>query len=164
MFVYLMAMAKQPAQKNQDQPETVKSADLNKESELESLTTVTNLVKNYISAIGRTKIELSKQKEMLEDALSNNPQYKEACDDAKEAGKIKSDVKRQILEDDELQNISVKVRDLSQTLKETKSALSEYLIEYARLSGSKQIEGDDGKILEIVYSAHLVKAESNFPK
>ena len=102
-------------------------------------------------------------KEMLEDALLGNPQYKEACNDAKEAGKIKADVKRQILEEEKLLGLSNKVKDLGLRLKETKEALSEYLVEYAKLSGSNQIEGDDGQTREIVYSARLVKA-ANFPK
>lgn len=125
--------------------------------ELDSLTTVTNLVKNYIATITRTKNELSKHKEMLEDALSVNPQYKEACDEAKETSKIKADVKRQILEEDKLLELSTKVKELAASLKETREALSEYLVEYARLSGSNQIEDDDGRTHEIVYSAHLVK-------
>lgn len=144
--------------------QTVQNKSESTGSELETLTSVTNLIKNYISTIEKTKNELSKQKEMLEDALSNSPQYKEASDDAKEAGKIKADVKRQILEQVDLLELNTKVKDLNLTLKETKGALSEYLVEYAKLSGSKQIEVDDGKTLEIVYSAHLVKAESNFPK
>lgn len=142
-------MAKQPAQRQE---------------ELENLTTVTNLVKNYIATIEKTKNELRKHKEMLEDTFSNNPQYKEASEEAKEASKIKADVKRQILEQEDLLELSTKVKDLNLTLKETRAALSEYLVEYARLSGSKQIEDDNGKILQIVYSAHLVKAETNFLK
>lgn len=125
--------------------------------ELDSLTTVTNLVKNYMATITRTKNELSKHKEMLEDALDSNPQYKEACDEAKEALKIKADVKRQIMEEEKLMEISAKVKELAGTLKETREALSEYLVEYARLSGSNQIEDEDGQTHEIVYSAHLVK-------
>jgi predicted RNase H-like nuclease (RuvC/YqgF family) len=132
-------------------------------SEIENLMTVTNLVKNYITSIERAKNDLLKQREMLEDALSNNSQYKEACEEAKEASKIKADVKRQILEQEKLLDLSNKIKELSLNLKETKSALSEYLVEYSRLSGSKQIEGDDGKTLEIVYTAHLVKTQGTVP-
>ena len=150
-------MVKQTAQNDSQVSGSSASA---KESELESLTAVTNLVKNYISTIEQTKSELTKQKDMLEDALSGNPQYKEACDEAKEYSKIKADVKRQILMDDKLSGLVSKVKDLSQTLKETKEALSEYLVEYAKLSGSNQIEGDDGQTREIVYTARLVKQTS----
>jgi len=153
-------MAKQTAQNH---PDAASSETTSKETELESLTTVTNLIKNYISTIERTKTELGKQKDIMEDALANNPQYKEACDEAKEYSKIKADVKRQILEDDKLANLVAKVKELTLTLKETKEALSEYLVEYAKLSGSNQIEGDDGQTREIVYSARLVK-QTNFSK
>jgi len=47
-------------------------------------------------------------------------------------------------------------------LKDLQNALSDYLREYQRLSGSNEIEGDDGEVREIVYVAKLVKRTSRF--
>ena len=43
-----------------------------------------------------------------------------------------------------------------------KEGLSDYLREYQRLSGSNEIEGEDGELREIVYTAKLVKKSAQF--
>ena len=46
---------------------------------------------------------------------------------------------------------------------ELKTGLSDYLREYQRLSGSNEIEGEDGEVREIVYVAKLVKKSKYRP-
>ena len=50
-----------------------------------------------------------------------------------------------------------KVKDMTQENKDLSVAQSEYLREYARLSGTTEIEGEDGEVREIIYVAKLVK-------
>ena len=123
----------------------------------ETLTTIVGLIQNYLGAIEREKKELTENKQMLEDALNNDPVYKEHADKAKEAVKIKSATKLQILRQPQLSQVVAKVKELSEQLKEKKESLSQYLLEYARISGERQIEGPDGQIQEIVYQARLVR-------
>ena len=52
---------------------------------------------------------------------------------------------------------SGKVDELKSELKEAQEALSSYLAEYQKLTGSSEIEGEDGELRKIVYVAKLVK-------
>ncbi|MCL5003680.1 MAG: hypothetical protein M1352_00210 [Patescibacteria group bacterium] len=124
---------------------------------VDDLTAVIKIIKNQMAALDRAQKELGNHKEMVEDTLENNPHYREASQEAKEASKIKSDVKRQILDDAKLSPTVAKIKELTAYLKETRASLSDYLVEYQRLSGSNQIEGDDGETAEIVYVAKLKK-------
>lgn len=54
-------------------------------------------------------------------------------------------------------DLSNKLKDLKSEQTELKEGLSDYLRECQRLSGSNEIEGDDGEVREIVYTAKLVK-------
>ena len=52
-----------------------------------------------------------------------------------------------------------KIKDNQQQLKELKIALSDYLSQYVKLSGTNQIEGPDGVVRQIIYTAKLVKSK-----
>lgn len=128
--------------------------------ELETLTHISGLIRTYLANIEKAQLEISKLKEMVQDALENNPQYQEAMAETKEASKIKADVKRQIMEENKLDESANKIKELTGSLKDKRAGLSEYLVEYARLSNSKQFELDNGKTMEIVYTAHLTRSVS----
>jgi aminoglycoside/choline kinase family phosphotransferase len=55
------------------------------------------------------------------------------------------------------QDLAGKVKDARQSLKEMKDTLSEYLTEYARMSGSTEFEDETGQLRKIVYMAKLIK-------
>lgn len=125
----------------------------------DTLLTVTNLISNYLTQLDRDQKELTAQRQMLEDAFANDSTYKEHNDAAKAAAKIRNATKAQILKQPGLMELNQKVRDLREDMKATKEALSEYLQEYARLTGSRTIEGPNGELQEIVYQAKLVKSQ-----
>lgn len=114
-------------------------------------------VKNHVSAIDRLTEELKKHREMLDDIFVNDSTYQQHSEAAKQATKIKTQTKQQILKQPHAADISNKVKDMRGELKELKDALSDYLKEYQRLSGVNEIEGNDGEVREIVYMAKLVK-------
>lgn len=118
---------------------------------------VESLIKTLISRIARVKEELKPVKEMLSDLLNNNEKYQLADNEAKEASKKKSTVKKEILSTPEGKMAEGKVNELKNDLKEAQEALSTYLTEYQKLTGSSEIEGEDGELREIVYVAKLVK-------
>ena len=118
---------------------------------------VESLIKTLISRIARVKEELKPVKEMLSDLLNNNEKYQLADNEAKEASKKKSTVKKEILSTPEGKMASSKVDELKSELKEAQEALSTYLADYQRLTGSSEIEGEDGELRKIVYVAKLVK-------
>ena len=116
-----------------------------------------NMIKNSMTIMDRNKSELKKLKEMLESALLNDSPYKEAADKAKEAAKENGKAKMNVMQNSATKQIDQKVKDMTQENKDLAVAQSEYLREYAKLSGTTEIEGDDGEVREIVYTAKLIK-------
>lgn len=118
------------------------------------------LIKTHISNIDKGKSELKKQREMLTSTLENDETYRLHNEEAKKAAKIKAQTKYQIMQHPQNKQLAEKVRGIAQDIKEADAALSDYLREYERMSGSSEIETDDGEIREIVYVAKLVKKSS----
>lgn len=118
---------------------------------------VESLIKTLISRIARVKEDLKPVKEMLSDLFNNNEEYQIAESEAKEASKKKSNVKKQILSTPAGKMANDKVTEMKNELKEAQEALSTYLADYQKLTGSSEIEGEDGELRKIVYVAKLVK-------
>lgn len=116
-----------------------------------------NLVKNYITRIEQLKDDLKKKREMLEDAFENDAIYQEHALKAKEANKIKSATKQQILKQPALAELAESVKDLQFDIKEQQAILNDYLSQYQKATGATQIETGDGEILEIVSVVKLVR-------
>jgi hypothetical protein len=119
-----------------------------------------NLIKNHVSNIDRLKETLKKNKEMLDDIFLNDQTYKLHCDKVKEAGKVRANTKAQIMKQPNVFDLAKKIKEMQAERKELEGALSDYLREYTRLSGTNEIEGEDGEVREIVYTAKLVKKSS----
>jgi hypothetical protein len=117
-------------------------------------------IKNHISTIDKNKTELKKQREMLESALLNDETYRIHSEDAKKTAKTKALTKYQILQLPVNKVLADKVKDLTAQTRELNSALSDYLREYMRMSGTNEIETDEGEVREIIYVAKLVKKAS----
>lgn len=118
---------------------------------------IENLIKSFISRIARLKEDIKPANEMVNDLLRNNEEYMAASDEAKEASRKKSQVKKQVLSTPEGRTASEKLESLRADLKEAQQSLSEYLGEYQKLTGSNEIEGEDGELRRIVYIAKLVR-------
>ena len=117
-------------------------------------------IKSHISQIDRGKTELKKEREMLESALLNDETYRLHSEEAKKAAKVKGLTKYQILQQPANKALADKVKTLAGEVRELNGALSDYLREYQRMSGSSEIEIDNGEVREIVYVAKLVKKAS----
>ena len=109
-----------------------------------------SMIKQGMTTLDRNKSELKKLKEMLESALLNNEPYRLAAEKAKEAGKEKGKAKLNVVSEPANRQLEEKIKDLTTENRELMTAQSEYLREYARLSGTNEIEGDDGEVLEII--------------
>lgn len=99
---------------------------------------------------------------MSDDIFGNDEVFKEHDKKAKEASKVRSGTKQQILKRPDVADLANKLQALKSEQMELKEGLSDYLREYHRLSGSTEIEGEDGEVREIVYMAKLVKKSSKF--
>lgn len=143
-----------------DQP--IQNGEIVEETGAELLVNLESTIKEHIASIDKSKGELKKLKEMLADTYCNDPVYQEHDKAVKEATKIRSKTKSELLKQPASAELNAKVKELSGELKDFQAALSDYLREYMRLSGSNEIEGDDGEVREIIYVAKLVKRSSKF--
>lgn len=151
------AQTDEQAQDNVNQPALPANADSS-----QILLNMESLIKNHISSIDKLTGEIKTHKDMLDDIFKNDPTYQEHLEKANEATKVKQGTKAQILKRPQAADLDAKVKELKAALKENQESLSDYLQEYARLSGTNEIEGDDGEVREIVYSAKLIKKSSRF--
>lgn len=128
----------------------------------EILLNMEGLIKGHISTIDQLSAEAKKLKDILDDIFNNDPTFQEHDKLAKEAAKVKQGTKQQILKQPQAADLDKKVKDLKADIKENQASLSDYLQEYARMAGVNEIEGDDGEVREIVYTAKLIKKSSIF--
>lgn len=123
---------------------------------------IEEMIKTHISQISELGEEVTKYKDMLDDILINDETFQEHDKVAKEATRIKSNTKKEIMKRPDAADLANKLKSVKSQQKELKEGLSDYLREYQRLSGSSEIEGEDGEVREIVFVAKLVKRSSKF--
>lgn len=116
-----------------------------------------NLIKSYISRIDQLKEELKEKKDMLEDALAGDAVYQEHAEKAKEANKIKSATRQQILQQPALKELSERLKEIKFDIKEQEVILNDYLQQYQKATGATQIEQDNGEIVELITVIRLVR-------
>ena len=126
------------------------------------LTRIEEMIKTHLSQIAELKEEITKYKDMVDDVLANDETYQEHDKLAKEAARIKSNTKKEIMKRPDVADFGSKLKSLKSEQKELQTGLSDYLREYQRLSGSSEIEGEDGELQQIVFVAKLVKRPGKF--
>lgn len=120
------------------------------------------MIKSLMAALDEKGEEADKYKSALNDIFENDETYQEHSKLAKEAARVKSATKKQILKQPQAADLDNKVKTLTSEIKETQASLSDYLREFQRISGISEIEGQDGELREIVYTAKLVRKSSRF--
>lgn len=121
------------------------------------LESLQSMIKEGLVKIDRLSEELSNQKEMLDSALNNDETYKQHAEAAKNATKIKTQTKSEILKRPENASLNAKLKELTAEIAEEKDSQASYLAEYVRLSGSNEFETDDGQVLQIINQPRLVR-------
>lgn len=116
-----------------------------------------DMIKTNIASIDKLTSELREKRHMFTDAFQNDPTYKEHEEKAKEATNIKNATKQQIRKQPAIMQMSEKIKSMTADLKEKKSGLSDYLLEYQRLTQATQLELFDGTMVEFVNSSKAVK-------
>ncbi|KKR31092.1 MAG: hypothetical protein UT63_C0083G0002 [Candidatus Gottesmanbacteria bacterium GW2011_GWC2_39_8] len=128
------------------------------------LLNIENLVKSHITNIDTLKVEIKKQKEMMDDIFANDETFKIHSEKAKEATKIKTQTKSQIMKRTDVAAINEKIKGMRMDLKELEGALSDYLREYQKMSGANEIEGEDGEVREIILTGKVIKKSSQYKR
>lgn len=118
---------------------------------------IEEMIKTHISQIDQLQEQITERKEILDDIFKNDETFQEHDKVAKEASRIRSNTKQQIMKRPDVADLAEKVKNLKSEKVELEEGLSDYLREYQRLSGLQEIEGEDGQIREIIYIAKLIK-------
>lgn len=121
------------------------------------LINIESLINSHDSRLNILEKELKEQKEMLKNLLDNDDEYNKANEEATKLAKLKTLAKQKVLKSPAAVPVLDKIVEAQSQVKELKVALSDYLAQYVTLSGTNQIEGPDGVLRQIVYSAKLIK-------
>jgi hypothetical protein len=122
-----------------------------------NLLNIESLINSHDSRLEILTKELKIQKEMLKDLLDNNDEYSKANEESAKLAKLKTLAKQKVLKSPAALPVMDKIIDAQSQVKELRVALSDYLSQYVNLSGTNQIEGPDGVVRQIVYTAKLIK-------
>ncbi|MDD2823203.1 MAG: hypothetical protein PHQ59_03930 [Candidatus Daviesbacteria bacterium] len=120
------------------------------------------MIKNLISTLDVQKEQVTKFQEALNDIFENDETYTTHAKAAKEAARVKSNTKQQILKQPQAADLNEKVKTLKSEMSENQASLSDYLREFQKMSGISEIEGEDGELREIVYTAKLIRKSSKY--
>ena len=133
--------------------------NMSDENQSQTLINIESLINTASSRMDELSRLLKEQKSMIDDLLSNDNQYQTIEQEVKKQTKVKASSRQNVLNSPEAKPVLEKIKDNQQQLKELKIALSDYLSQYVKLSGTNQIEGPDGVVRQIIYTAKLVKSK-----
>lgn len=118
---------------------------------------IKTMINSSLNEIKKKTEDKKAAKEMIDDNLKGNPVYRENAEKAKEADKVRKVTKEQVMSTPSMIALSQKVKDISQDIKGSKAALSDYLLEYERLTGANQLTLFDETTVDIIKSAKVIK-------
>lgn len=125
----------------------------------EKINALHNLIQRKLETMDELSKQIKEADEIIKGALEDNAAYTQADEKAKEAAKHRSQVRAQVMDTPEMKNYAGKRKSLKGQMAEDKETLSEYLIDYERLSGANVIETAKGVQLEIFKTATVAKAK-----
>ncbi len=130
-------------------------------SQAANIISIENLINNHHLRLSTLQKELKEHQGMLNSLFENNDEFQLRKEECQKASKLKSLEKQKALKDPNTASVQEKIKDIQGQIREIKLALSDYLGQYVAFSGSNKLESPDGTILNIVYTAKLVKDKSD---
>lgn len=124
---------------------------------------IEEMIKTHLTQIDNLEEEITKHKDIVDDIFGNDEVYKKHEEAAKEATRIKSKTKSEIMKRPDVADKANKLKALKSEKMELQDGLTDYLREYQRLSGSNEIEGNDGEMREIILVPKLVRKSAFRP-
>jgi hypothetical protein len=131
------------------------NTDESKVSNAHILLSLEDLIKSHVESIRKLSEEKKSKNQLLKDSYESDSVYHEQAEKAKEAKKLSDATKATILSQPSNFKLKEEVKDITSDLKEKKEALSEYLLEYKRISGATQLELFPGEFVDIVLTAKV---------
>ena len=124
-----------------------------------NLLNIESLINTSTARFDALDREYHEQKSMLDSILDSDDEYQEIAQEAQKQAKLKTIAKQKVMARPESSVLVEKIKDAQIQIKELKTAMSDYLAQYVTLSGTNQIEGPDGVLRQIIYTAKLVKTK-----
>lgn len=128
-------------------------------NQVANLLSVESLINTSTARFEVLDKEYKDQKSMLDSILDSDTEYQEIAGEAQKQAKLKMIAKQKVMVRPEAAQLVEKIKDAHIQIKELKTAISDYLAQYVTLSGTNQIEGPDGVLRQIIYTAKLVKTK-----
>lgn len=132
----------------EDEKDYVEAADENDVTY--ALSSLENIIRNRLSIIEKSQAEVAELGQQLKDIMANSEEYYKADKAAKEAMKIKKQVKATIMSTPEAKMIQGKFDDARETLKDNEGSLSDLLLEYYETMRIKAIDDGEGNERELL--------------
>ena len=127
------------------------------ENSAATLLNIESLINNYNARFDEIQKEFKEHKEMMNGILENNDEFQTINEEASKQAKLKTIAKQKVLKQPEAAKLQDKIKEYQSQIREIKTALSDYLGQYVALAGTNQIEGPDGVVRQIIYTAKLIK-------
>lgn len=126
-------------------------------NQAQNLLNIESLITSHDSRLSTLEKELKIQRDMFRSLLENNDEFQKLNEECQKLSKQRTLAKNKVQSRPEAKIVIEKLKDAQLQIKELKVALSDYLSQYVVLSGSNTLEGADGILRQIIYSARLVK-------
>ena len=118
-----------------------------------------SLINTASSRLNDLTYEAKEYKAMLDEILESDTEFQEIDKESKKQAKLRAAARQKALNTPAAKTNIDKLKETKTQLREVKTALSDYLAQYVKISGSNQIEGPDGVVRRIIYTAKLVKSK-----
>ena len=128
-------------------------------TQVANLLNIESLINSSTARFEVLQIEYQEQKSQLDSILESDVEYQEVAQEAQKQAKLKMVAKQKVMARTECTQLVEKIKDAQLQMKELKTAMSDYLSQFVILSGTNQIEGADGVLRQIIYTAKLVKTK-----
>lgn len=128
-------------------------------TQVANLLNIESLINSSTARFEVLQKEYQEQKSQLDSILESDVEYQEVAQEAQKQAKLKMVAKQKVMARTECTQLVEKIKDAQLQMKELKTAMSDYLSQFVILSGTNQIEGADGVLRQIIYTAKLVKTK-----
>lgn len=122
-----------------------------------TLLNLESLINGYLVDLEKAQEKMKTQRDMFNDTFENDMEYSQIMQKVKEVNRVKSVAKQRIMKLPNVIELTNKLREYKDEVKDIHDGLSAYLQQYKELSGSNQLTRDNGEIVEIISVTKFVK-------
>jgi hypothetical protein len=115
-----------------------------------ALSSLENIIRQRLSIIEKSQLEVSELSTQLKDILANSEEFYKADKVAKEALKVKKQVRAVIMGTAEAKTLQGKYDEAKEMMKEQMGSLSDMLVEYYETMRIKEIDDAEGNTRDLV--------------